>query len=64
MKAHTSTMDKDTIANMTTIAASGFTLMNTEVVLTIVVLTSALVLNLVRIYSHLKKEKQNTSSEE
>lgn len=57
-------MDKDTIANMTTIAASGFTLMNTEVVLTIVVLTSALVLNLVRIYSHLKKEKQNTSSEE
>ena len=52
-----SAMDKDTIANMTTIAASGFTLMNTETLLTIVVLCSALALNLVRIYSHLKSRR-------
>ena len=64
MKAEITQMDKDTIANITTIAASGFTLMDTEVVLTIVVLSSALILNVVRIYSHVKREKQNTSSEE
>ena len=64
MKAEATQMDKDTIANITTIAASGFTLMTTETVLTIVVLVSALILNLVRIWSYLKKEKQSTSSEE
>jgi hypothetical protein len=57
MKADT-TMDKDTVANVTTIAASGISLMSTETILTLFVLCSALVLNLVRIYSHIKEKKQ------
>ena len=54
----TTTMDKDTIANMTTIAASGFTLIDTELLLTITVLATALTLNVVRIYSHLKNREK------
>ena len=64
MKDQLTPMDKDTVANISTIAASGFTLMDTEVLLTIVVLASALLLNVVRIYSHLKRAKQDTSSEQ
>ena len=56
MKQTVTNMDKDSIANITTIAASGFSLMTTETVLTIVVLVSALLLNLVRIWSYIKKD--------
>lgn len=49
-------MDKDSIANVSTIAASGFSLMGTETILTIIVLFTALVLNLVRIWAYLKKD--------
>lgn len=49
-------MDKDTVANIGTIAASGISLMNTETLLTIVVLASALILNLVRIWSYVSKK--------
>jgi hypothetical protein len=57
MKASTTNMDKDTIANVGTIAASGFSLMGTETILTIIVLCTALVLNLVRIWSYLRGSK-------
>lgn len=57
MKQTVTNVDKDTIANVTTIAASGVSLMNTETILTIVVLVTALVLNLVRIWSYLKPKK-------
>ena len=56
MKGHTTNMDKDTVANIGTIAASGISLMSTETILTILVLCTALVLNLVRIWSYLKKD--------
>ena len=56
MKQTGNPMDKDTVANMTTIAASGVSLVSTETILTILVLCTALLLNVVRIYSHLRKD--------
>ena len=56
MKQTVTQVDKDTIANISTIAAAGTTFMNMETVLTIVVLCSALVLNLVRIWSYVSKK--------
>lgn len=56
MKTAATNMDKDTIANVGTIAASGISLMNTETLLTIIVLASALILNLVRIWSYVRKD--------
>jgi hypothetical protein len=47
-------MDKDSLANVSTVVASGFSMVSTEMWLTIAVLSSALVLNLVRIYFQLK----------
>ena len=59
MKEPIQTMDKDTIANVTTLASAGISLVSTETILTIVVLFTALVLNIVRIYSHLKGSKKD-----
>lgn len=59
MKTTVETMDKDTIANVTTLASAGISLVSTETILTIVVLFTALVLNIVRIYSHLKGPKKD-----
>ena len=56
MKQTVTQVDKDTIANISTIAAAGTTFMNVETMLTIVVLCSALVLNLVRIWSYVSKK--------
>ena len=52
MKADT--MDKDSIANIGTLTASGISLVSTEMILTIAVLSTALILNVVRIYYNVK----------
>jgi len=57
MKETANTMDKDTVANITTLAASGVSLLSTEMILTIAVLSTALILNLVRIWYHVKPKK-------
>ena len=56
MKQGATNMDKDTIANIGTLAASGISMMSVETGLTIIVLLSALALNLVRIWSYFKKD--------
>jgi hypothetical protein len=57
MKSNT-TMDKDSIANVATLTATGFSLANFEMMLTVVVLFTALALNIVRIYYTIKEKNK------